>query len=530
MRALSIALAALTTGCLQAPAPPPLDDAGTPPDAGAPPRLALESVEIEDLSGAAWPDSAMPRRPVIRLTWTTAPRLDPDTEPPVWILRGAPDDALLDDLSSAPLRVANTSRIVPATLVAGARTWELRIDERLDRGADATLAIGAWLRDADGEPVEGATALGLRVGEDPSVGAEVRATWPPDGAMAVSPSLTEIAIALDGPFASIAEGSILLLEGDRPEDTTAAAVPCPDVGWPDGWCVRLTPSRPLRRGSEHRIAIDTHLLDATGAPIGPWEGRFTTSSDDAPPPPELRVPERCALDETLTELGCLLADDERIELRIDAGEPVRWRWALGDAEVFGIAPRGAVTIHVGGLAPETALEGQLTLEGTSGAVTALSLPVETTEPLATVAIVEVRPDPRGPEPTQEYVEILNFGAMPLALDGFSLSDRDDAIGDLLSGTLAPSERVLVVPERFDAEDPADPPVPPGVRLVRVDGPLGSGGIANAGEPLFLRDPAGHRVSSAPARAAAPGICLVREGPSMRDAEGFALAPCTPGVP
>ena len=238
----------------------------------------------------------------------------------------------------------------------------------------------------------------------------------------------------------------------------------------------------------------------------------------------------CALDEEPTEVGCLFVDDEAVSLHVDAGEPVRIRWTLGDTVLHEVAPRGSATLVLGDLEAATAYAANLELEGTSGAVARWSLPITTHEPLATLSIVEVRADPRGPEPTQEYVEVLNFGAVPIPLDGFTLSDRADAAGDVLTGTVAPGERVLVVADRFDPEDPNDPAVPPGVRLVRVEGPIASGGISNAGEPLFLRDPEGRRVSAAPAEPSEPGVCLVRTGASMRGARGFTRAVCTPGVP
>lgn len=527
----AVVLFALASGCLRPPPLPPPSDAGAPRDAGPPPELALEGLSVRDRTGADWPLDAMPRQPVVVLRWTTAPAIDPDEPPPVHLVSGDADGALLDDLAEAPLRAEHRARILPATLVAGARTWELRADARLAPGAHVVAIVGAWLRSAaDETPIPEAIAIPLVVSTAPTAGATVTDSWPPAGAMTVSPALDELALRLDGPLGPRVEGAIALLEGARPEDARVDEVACPEVGWPDGWCVRVVPARALRRESEHRLVVDARQLDATGAPIGPFEAIFRTAADDEAPPPAPRPPAACAPDERATELGCVLEDDARVVLRLDAGEPVRWRWTLGGRSALGVAPRGAITIASAGLAPETTLEAVLELEGTARVTSRFLLPVGTTEPLATVAIVEVRADPSGPEPAQEYVELVNYGRAPVSLDGFALTDRADAVGDLLAGALAPSERALVVAASFDPDDPSDAPIPPGVRLLRVEGPLGSGGLSNAGEPLFLRDALGRRVSAAPALATRAGTCIVRGGPSMRDEADFREAPCTPGAP
>jgi hypothetical protein len=89
------------------------------------------------------------------------------------------------------------------------------------------------------------------------------------------------------------------------------------------------------------------------------------------------------------------------------------------------------------------------------------------------------------------------------------------------------------PESSEAESGNVPQldlIAPGTRLVRVGASLTKAGLANAGEPLFLRDADQHRLSAAPARAAASGRCLQRRGSDPRSGrvEDFVEAPCTPG--
>ncbi|MBW2464185.1 MAG: hypothetical protein JRH11_21230, partial [Deltaproteobacteria bacterium] len=80
---------------------------------------------------------------------------------------------------------------------------------------------------------------------------------------------------------------------------------------------------------------------------------------------------------------------------------------------------------------------------------------------------------------------------------------------------------------------ADTPVPAGVPLARLGTSLASGGLSNAGEPLFLRDAEGHRVSAAPKTTTGAGQCLVRRSGASRDGrrgdvDAFVVGPCTPG--
>lgn len=527
-----IALAAVLTGCLRAPDLAPAPDAGLDAsgaiDSGPPPSLALARFDVVDHAGAPWPPEAVPERPILELRWSVEPAVDPDEAPPVWLLAGAPDDALREDLDRAPLRAATRDRIVPATLERDGSVWRLIPQVRVDRDSELTLAVGAWLRAKEtGRPLGAPATHGLRVSTAPEAGARVVASWPPDGAATVSPDLAEIALRLDGPFSG---DGFALFEGERAEALDASPASCPELGWPDGWCARLVPRRPLRRGSEHRIVVDTAVVDGSGAPVGPWEARFRTAPDDAVAPPTPATP-ACALDERATPLGCALADDASLTLRVELGVPARIEWIVGETHVLSVASRGAASLRVDGLPPDRPHATTLRAAGTDGVVHDWPLELATTPPLARVAIVEVRADPLGPEPAQEYVEVLNYGDVPITLDGFTLSDRADREGDLLAGALAPGERALIVSARFDPDDPSDTPVPPGVRLIRVDAALGSGGLTNAGEPLFLRDADGRRLSAAPAMAPdRPGTCVARSGPDPRRADGFVHAECTPGVP
>jgi len=154
-----------------------------------------------------------------------------------------------------------------------------------------------------------------------------------------------------------------------------------------------------------------------------------------------------------------------------------------------------------------------------------------------LSIAEVRADPLGPEPAQELVELLNYGTVPIALDGLSLGDRLDAVAPPISTTalLGPSARALLVADAFDGHEPSELQPPAGALLVRVGTSLASGGLRNSGEALYLRDPAGHRLSASPAHPSPrPGVCIVRsDDADMRSGapSAFVRDPddsCTPG--
>ena len=531
MRALVTPAAALVlTACLRVP-PEPAHDAGTPTDAGPGPDFCLERVVVRDLRGRELPAGEAPRRPVVELHFSEPPAVEPEEEPAVWLLAGAPDESLSSDLEASPLRIATRGRTVPATIERAGARWTLTASERLPRQFELSLAVGAWMTSEVTEERLGAPfVLAIVTSDAPEAGAEVTASWPPDGAASVSPSLVELAVRFDGPV-ELPEGALGLFEGERIEGARTATVPCPEVGWDDGWCARLTPERPLRRSSAHRLVLDERALDSEGAPVGPWEARFTTALQDDGIGPELR-PIACAIDEESHEDLCVLASDERIVVRLAAAEPTRMELELGGRTVRSVAPRGDAVLAVEGLSHDRGYPCHLSVRDTAERALEMTPTLFTTPPLAPVSIVEVRADPRGPEPTQEYVEVLNSGTVPIDLDGFSLSDRPDAEGDRLGrGTLAPGERALIVADAFDPDEGSDPRVPPGVALYRVDRSLGSGGLSNAGEPLFLRDALGHRLSTAPAMSAGgAGRCIVREAGGARTVEGFVAAPCTPGLP
>lgn len=534
-RAPLLLLALSLAACLQIPPRPDasLRDAGrdTGPPPPTPPRvLALDAL---DQRGTEHPLEAIPTSPVLTVTLSEAPWEDPDEPLPIWLFRGDDLDELRDDLGTSPLRASTEGRVVAVTLASTGASLTLTPEARLTRGETLAIGVGSWLRAGTsglrmGEP----WLASLRVSDDAEAGASVTDSWPPDGASAVPLALGELVVRFDGPIEGVRDGLALLQEDGAEVPGLARAAACDAYGWADGSCAVLEVDRALAPSAAHRLVVSDAVLDATGAPVGPWVARFTTAATDEDEPPSLlALP--CGLDEQAIDGGCLLADDSRLVLRVQASEPVRLALSIAGRTVLAVAPRGSATLAALDLPPDTELAAILRMEDLAGHVVETTLALRTAPPLPTISIVEVRADPLGTEPRQEYVEVLNYGATSVDLEGMSVTDRLDSEGDVVPRPqrVAPGQRALLVADDFDPEDPADPPVPPGVPLVRIGRSIATGGITNAGEALFLRDASMQRLSSAPALPTGPGACIVRVGGDPRgDSPAlFTVAPCTPGL-
>jgi hypothetical protein len=177
-------------------------------------------------------------------------------------------------------------------------------------------------------------------------------------------------------------------------------------------------------------------------------------------------------------------------------------------------------------------QGSATLRLTdlAGNVSEVALSYQLARDLGTLAIDELRPDPLGKEPAQEYVELLNFGTESVSLMGFTLSTDAFEKGRTIasSATLAPGERALLVGPDFDPRDASDGLLPSGVRVIALSGALS---LSNAGASVWLRDARGRRVAEARATAAlVEGQCSHRIDEDFRAPayELDAFGGCTPG--
>ncbi len=538
-----VALLSIPTACLEPLAldlrDPPPTDASRASDA-APTRASIGALTVRDARGGPRPPLQIPRRPRLHLAHAGVLAA---AETSVLLLRGAPDDDLLADLATAPLRGDTLARAIASDVTADADALVVTPRDALEPGAPYTLAVTGWLADADGMRALGVPrAFGLRVSASPDDGAARIDSWPPDGAPAVGANLPLLATRFDGRVVGAVDAVFLADAAGVPVPAETRDVPCETLGWGGAHCVAVVPHDALVGSARYALVAGDGLRDSTGAALGRSDAWFTTAPDPDTTSPAPLPDAVCASDETALAGGCALVDDGSVTLRIRAAEAVRAFLALDDGRTRHaagvVAPRGTASLALRGLPPDTAHRAMLRLVDAAGLEHTETFDVATSPPLATLAITEIRADARGAEPRQEYVEVVNFGAVPIDLQGFTLADRADAIGDVIPRAflLPAGARALLVPDAFDPDDPTDDAPAPGVLLVALDGALGTGGLANTGEPLFLRDALGRRVSAAPALAApGPGICIVRVSLDPRDGALAAFRPdalggCTPGLP
>lgn len=206
-------------------------------------------------------------------------------------------------------------------------------------------------------------------------------------------------------------------------------------------------------------------------------------------------PTECVSSEQAFGPGCLALDDDRLRLRTD--EPVLWSLRIGDRATLAVSD-GSSAIFVRDLAPGSGLLLEASVLDLGGRRARVSAAVTLLPAHPHLVIDEVLANPRGSEPTQEWVELTNDGTLPVDLAGYSLADTaGESVLPML--VLEPGARALVVGEGFAENPELDVAPEPGTPLVRVAS-VGTRGLANDGEPLQLRAPDGSVVSRFPALA------------------------------
>ncbi|MEM9190072.1 MAG: hypothetical protein AAGF12_12890 [Myxococcota bacterium] len=466
---------------------------------------------IVDEAGMRYPTQAIPAWPSIELA-----------EP----FSGEPDPVALF-VGEHPVPFDRPTAIDASRIELLRTDGTVRPSAPLRPGESYTLAIGAW---AETERAGLPSSTILQVAERAFL-TEAHASWPADGSSGVPSDIPLLALRL-APGSVLTPSLVDLVAGAETAPIDVAAGDCGRIGWrsPDPTapdvCVDIRPTELLRENTEYelRLRADAQGIDATA----PFSARFRTGAA-----PLLALAElTCALDELAVGQMCLLVQDHSARLRLRANVPFRAHLAVGPQRWGTVAPRGEAEFSIDRLEPGGQYLAELTLVSLAGEEQQFSIPIETHSTLLPLTISEVRANPTGAEPAQEYVELINFGREPADLYGLYLADRADRPGDRIdtSVVVPAAARVLLVAPGFDPNGPDDEPVPPGVALVRLSGSLGSGGLSNAGEPVFLRDAEGRRLAACPSLRAPSGRCLVRLRPDGRgDAEPlFAFDACTPG--
>ncbi len=155
--------------------------------------------------------------------------------------------------------------------------------------------------------------------------------------------------------------------------------------------------------------------------------------------------------------------------------------------------------------------------------------IEPPEPVPHVVINEVMANPLGPEPSEEWIELLNAGTASATMAGWVLRDQAGDV-ELPPLLLEPGALVVLVRNDFIGGQMGDIAPPPGTTLVRLTS-LGKNGLTNSGEALTLLAADSAIVSRFPARASSQeGVSLARQTPTELDdsAQGF-LPHASPGA-
>jgi hypothetical protein len=156
-----------------------------------------------------------------------------------------------------------------------------------------------------------------------------------------------------------------------------------------------------------------------------------------------------------------------------------------------------------------------------------------------VSITEILADPAGPEPAQEFVEIVNYGDVLVDLSGWMIDDGGDLNGDLITeGTmLAAGKAAVIVGADYNPEEPGEPTLSADSLLIRLDSSIASNGLKNSeAETVELYDALKDLVSRYNGTAGAPreGVSTVRLAPGLPDGDAAAFGPepggsATPGT-
>jgi hypothetical protein len=220
----------------------------------------------------------------------------------------------------------------------------------------------------------------------------------------------------------------------------------------------------------------------------------------------------CAEDEVALGAACARVLDDRAVLGVSVDPVLLALDVAGSSILRAILPRAPVVVT--GLIPGR----RLSLRGTStdlgGRETAFSVEVTTAGAMPHVVLNEVLANPIGSEPAQEWLEIVNDGAVAVDLTGFTL-DLSDGVLELPRASLRPGAFALVVGEGYEFGDGRDVPPAPGTLILRVP----RLGLSNSGEALSLRAPDQAVVSVfPPVPPPGAGVSVGRRAPSLPDTD------------
>jgi hypothetical protein len=343
-----------------------------------------------------------------------------------------------------------------------------------------------------------------------------------------------------------AEDAVLMARHWPPADAGAGiehAVYCADAATPlESAVVRLDPlGVPAElgpsAGNAAPLAGCVHLSALEPAPDGvlllPPARALGFAFDPAPfaagPLPE-PIPAACTPEEIPLGPGCARVEDDRLFLR---GPELPTFWIVQAPELtFSTAVGPGEQRVMRGLVPASAFELSFMVLDAAGRASRGQLAISTDLARARVVINEVLADALGPEPAQEWVELVNDGAEAVDLATVTLEDVGGKVA-LPAHRLEPGAFALLVNESFDEVSTWDVAPLAGTALLRLPS-LGKSGLANSGEPLVLRSAEGAILSRFPPDPKPkPGVSVARVAPWAPDEpQSFVLhaGGASPGAP
>jgi hypothetical protein len=442
------------------------------------------------------------------------------------------DSAFVADMANPPLSTRRQADLVPVSvgLDPGSTEATITLSHPLTPRLRHTLLVGPQVSDLAGNPLALADGerLGLRsvlVAKDAGSGRPVvRLASPPAGAADLPTNLRRVVLELSRPVSGVTAGTLGLVD---PAGVRVAA----RVDHAARLCVGRAP------GSCFVIELLARLSPRTIYDLD--VGHAVTGTDDGQPAmslpgqqlatgerPDVDVPRIDSLRHRIAD-GCVVA-----RLRAEEATDL---WMDGTWCAKAPASVGALEHEVALPAPVSPAPARIVLRDLAGnQATATVAAAAGSAPR--VVLTEVLQNPAGPEPAQEYVELLNLGSHPVDLAGWQLDDGDDGVGvaTLPAGILQPGRRAVVVGKGYKASS-LDPSPLPGALLVRLDKALGDSGLSNAGEVVVLRDPQGSTVSAygnqlgSVSGKAFEGRSVQRLDPGRCDVKGnWRIAEATPG--
>lgn len=291
-------------------------------------------------------------------------------------------------------------------------------------------------------------------------------------------------------------------------------------------------------GDQGHVSFDPGGVGATASPGADSEGalgescvRFELDSNPGTgigiPPPRFSsvaldpgavdftiepapTPSDCAPSDVSLGGACATVFDDRATVTSD-GRPLLLALRIGDrTELDAVLPDAPFVLR--GLPVKSSIHVHGTATDLAGRETPFDADFATAPASPHVVLNEVMANPLGPEPAEEWIELVNDGTTSIDLGGATVEDLRGTV-EVPAATLAPGRFALLVSEEYAPDDGRDVPPAPGTLIVR----LPRLGLSNSGEAVVLRGPDGTLWSRFPPLAPPrEGVSIARRAPWALD--------------